>query len=70
VKKAKKEAKPKISRKGESTLESPVAVVHEIVKAKPTWARKQVIEECAKRGVAYHTATTQLYRTRKALAAK
>jgi hypothetical protein len=71
-----KEAKPKVSHRGKSTLASPTkAVWHladEMVKANPNTTRKEVMKAAEAAGIAYYTARTQyqLWLTARRAAAK
>lgn len=68
--KAKREPKPKVERKGESTAQNPVALVHsicaEMTAANPQVARKDILAACMSKGVAFYTAATQVQRWRSA----
>jgi hypothetical protein len=56
-------ATPKVPRTGKSTMEKPTRAVwtiaDEMKRADPNVTRKQIVDECMRRGIAYFTARTQ-----------
>ncbi len=64
----------KVERVRESTIEKPTKAVwtiaDEMKAANPNVTRKEIVDECIRRGVAFYTARTQYQRWRKAKVSK
>ena len=62
-------SKPEVVRSSKSTVEKPTklvwAIAGEIKTANPQATRKEIVDECLRRGVAFYTARTQYQRWAK-----
>lgn len=60
---------PKVAKPSKSTVEKPTkavwAIADEMKMANPHATRKEIVEECIRRGIAYYTARTQYQRWSK-----
>ncbi|GAO01828.1 hypothetical protein [Anaeromyxobacter sp. PSR-1] len=62
-------AKPEVAKPSKSTVEKPTkavwAMADEMRKANPQATRKEIVDECIRRGIAFYTARTQYQRWAK-----